>query len=66
MLNKDLTNIATQQSNLANYTTQLTNQYQAQFTALNTLMSTMNNNAQYLTQLFGGANSAGALSSSKG
>jgi flagellar hook-associated protein 2 len=24
-------------------------------------MATMNNNSQYLTQLFGGANSAGAL-----
>jgi flagellar hook-associated protein 2 len=65
-LNTDLTNLATQQSNLATYSTQLTNQYQAQFTALNTLMSTMNNHAQYLTQLFGGSNSAGALASSKG
>jgi flagellar hook-associated protein 2 len=46
---------------LTAYTAQLTSQYQAQFTALNTLMATMNNNAQYLTQLFGGTNSAGAL-----
>jgi flagellar hook-associated protein 2 len=46
-------------------TAQLTNQYQAQFTALNTLMATMNNNSQYLTQLFGGSNSAGALANGK-
>ncbi len=28
-------------------------------------MATMNSNSQYLTQLFGGTNSAGALSSNK-
>jgi len=33
-----------------------------QITALNTLMATMNNNSQYLTQPFGGPNSAGAMS----
>jgi flagellar hook-associated protein 2 len=60
-VNTDLASITTQQTALATYTTQLTSQYQAQFTALNTLMATMNNNSQYLTQLFGGANSAGAL-----
>ena len=60
-VNTDLKSIATQQATLATYTAQLTSQYQAQFTALNTLMATMNNNSQYLTQLFGGANSAGAL-----
>jgi flagellar hook-associated protein 2 len=65
-LNDDLTNIAKQQTTLSDYTTQLTNQYQAQFTALNTLMATMNNNSQYLTQLFGGTNSQGALSANKG
>jgi flagellar hook-associated protein 2 len=59
-VNTDLKSIATQQASLATYTAQLTSQYQAQFTALNTLMATMNNNSQYLTQLFGGANSAGA------
>jgi flagellar hook-associated protein 2 len=64
-LNTDLKSIAAQQTALADYTTQLTNQYQAQFTALNTLMATMNNNSQYLTALFGGANSAGALASNK-
>ncbi len=64
-LNADLKSIAQQQSNLSDYATQLTNQYQAQFTALNTLMATMNNNSQYLTQLFGGQNSAGAMSNNK-
>ncbi|MGY6164131.1 flagellar filament capping protein FliD [Paraburkholderia strydomiana] len=64
-INADLTSIAAQQTTLNAYTAQLTSQYQAQFTALNTLMATMNNNSQYLTQLFGGTNSAGALSSNK-
>jgi flagellar hook-associated protein 2 len=64
-LNADLKSITTQQTALADYTTQLTNQYQAQFTALNTLMATMNNNSQYLTALFGGTNSAGALATNK-
>ena len=64
-LNADLKSITTQQTALADYTAQLTNQYQAQFTALNTLMATMNNNSQYLTALFGGTNSAGALATNK-
>lgn len=46
--------------------TQLTNSYNAQFTALNTLMAHMSSNASYLTALFGGANSAGALAGNKG
>ena len=37
----------------------------AQFTALNKLMTTMNNNKNYLTQLFGGNNNAGALARNK-
>ncbi|ABO53215.1 flagellar filament capping protein FliD [Burkholderia vietnamiensis] len=65
-LNRDLTSISTQQAALSTYQAQLTNMYQAQFTALNTLMSTMNNNSQYLTQLFGGTNSQGAMSANKG
>ncbi|VBB12143.1 flagellar filament capping protein FliD [Burkholderia stabilis] len=64
-LNNDLKSVTQQQSNLSNYVAQLTTQYQAQFTALNTLMATMNSNSQYLTQLFGGANSAGAMSNNK-
>lgn len=64
-LTADQKAITAQQSTLADYTTQLTNQYQAQFTALNTLMATMNNNSQYLTALFGGTDSAGALATNK-
>ena len=65
-LNADLASLTTQQNTLSNYQTQLTKQYQAQFTALNTLMAQMNNNSQYLTQLFGGTNSQGAMSANKG
>jgi len=62
-VNTDLASVAAQQTTLTAYTAQLTSQYQAQFTALNNLMATMNNNSQYLTQLFGGADSAGAMAS---
>nr|WKF58649.1 Flagellar hook-associated protein 2 [Paraburkholderia busanensis] len=64
-LNADLKSIAAQQTKLADYATQLTNQYQSQFTALNKLMATMNNNSAYLTALFGGSKSAGALATNK-
>ncbi|WP_323119393.1 flagellar filament capping protein FliD [Burkholderia alba] len=64
-LNQDLKSIAQQQSALSDYSSQLTSQYNAQFTALNTLMAQMNSNSNYLTQLFGGTNSAGALASNK-
>ncbi|CAE6848132.1 flagellar filament capping protein FliD [Paraburkholderia domus] len=64
-LNADLKSITTQQTTLANYSAALTKQYQNQFTALNTLMATMNNNSQYLTALFGGSKSAGALATNK-
>jgi flagellar hook-associated protein 2 len=64
-LNTDLTNLSSQQSSLATYQSQLTSMYTAQFTALNTLMATMSNNQQYLTQLFGGQNSAGAMATNK-
>ncbi|AKM05230.1 MULTISPECIES: flagellar filament capping protein FliD [Burkholderia cepacia complex] len=60
-LNADLKRITQQQSDLSDYAAQLTKQYQAQFTALNTLMAKMNSNTQYLTRLFGGANSSGTL-----
>jgi flagellar hook-associated protein 2 len=62
-LTADLTNVKTQANTLTAYTAQLTSQYNNEFTALNTLMATTNSNSQYLTQLFGGANSAGALAS---
>jgi flagellar hook-associated protein 2 len=64
-LNADLTNLTTQQTSLSDYQTLLTSMYNAQFTALNTLMATTNSNSQYLTQLFGGTNSAGALATNK-
>lgn len=62
-LTADLKRVTQQQSDLSDYAAQLTKQYQAQFTALNTLMARMNTNTQYLTRLFGGANSSGTLSS---
>jgi flagellar hook-associated protein 2 len=64
-INKDLANISTQQTTLTNYAAQLTSDYNAQFTALNTLMANMNQNTQYLTALFGGTNSAGAMATNK-
>ncbi|SPB17507.1 flagellar hook protein FliD [Caballeronia novacaledonica] len=60
-LNDDLSSIADQQTQLTAYTQQLTTSYNDQFTALNTLMSSMATQASYLTALFGGTNSAGAL-----
>ncbi|WGS42208.1 flagellar filament capping protein FliD [Burkholderia sp. JSH-S8] len=64
-INADVANLTNQQTQLSTYATQLSNQYNAQFTALNTLMATMANNTKYLTQLFGGQNSAGALATNK-
>ena len=60
-LGADLKRVTQQQTNLADYAAQLTKQYRAQFTALNALMAKMNSNTQYLTRLFGGANSSGTL-----
>ncbi|MBR8304263.1 flagellar filament capping protein FliD [Burkholderia dolosa] len=64
-LNADLKNLSDQATQLKNYSDQLTAQYNAQFTALNNLMATMANNTKYLTQLFGGSNSAGTLATNK-
>jgi flagellar hook-associated protein 2 len=64
-LNADLKSVTAQQNTLADYATQLTKQYQSQFTAVNKLMATMNNNSAYLTALFGGSKSAGALATNK-
>ncbi|AIO65560.1 flagellar filament capping protein FliD [Burkholderia oklahomensis] len=64
-LNQDLKSLAQQQTQLVSYASQLTSQYNAQFTALNTLMAQMNTNSNYLTQLFGGANSSGTLATNK-
>jgi flagellar hook-associated protein 2 len=60
-LNSDLSNLTQQQSDLTAYQATLTSQYNAQFTALNTLMTTMQSNTTYLNQLFGGNGSAGTL-----
>ncbi|MCX4162459.1 MULTISPECIES: flagellar filament capping protein FliD [Paraburkholderia] len=64
-LNSDLSTLQNQAKQLQTYSTTLTSQYNAQFTALNKLMTTMNNNKNYLTQLFGGNNNAGALARNK-
>jgi flagellar hook-associated protein 2 len=60
-LNTDLSNLSDQATQLTNYQSTLTDQYNAQFTALNTLMSTMANNTAYLNQLFGGGGLTGSL-----
>ncbi|MBN3765092.1 flagellar filament capping protein FliD [Burkholderia sp. Ac-20365] len=62
-LNTDLSNLSDQATQLTNYQSTLTDQYNAQFTALNTLMSQMQNNTQYLNQLFGGGGLTGSLNS---
>ncbi|SMG02534.1 flagellar filament capping protein FliD [Burkholderia singularis] len=64
-LNQDLKSLGQQQAQLTRYASLLTAQYNAQFTALNSLMAKMNSNSNYLTQLFGGTNSAGALANNK-
>ncbi|KVM64331.1 flagellar hook protein FliD [Burkholderia gladioli] len=61
----DLTSLNTQQNTLNAYAAQLTTQYNTQFTQLNTLLAQMTTNQNYLTQLFGGTNSAGALATNK-
>ncbi|PXW22412.1 flagellar filament capping protein FliD [Paraburkholderia caballeronis] len=64
-LNADLSDLQDQSTQLTDYQNALTAQYNAQFTALNNLMTQMQNNTQYLTQLFGGKDSAGTLASNK-
>ncbi|MGF6752771.1 flagellar filament capping protein FliD [Paraburkholderia sp. GAS42] len=64
-LNSDLSKLADQATALTDYQNTLTSQYNAQFTALNTLMTQMQSNTQYLTQLFGGSSSAGTLATNK-
>lgn len=60
-INSDLTSLTDQQTALTDYQNTLTAQYNAQFTALNTLMTQTANNTSYLNQLFGGNGSAGTL-----
>jgi len=63
-INSDLTSLTQQQSSLTAYQQSLTDQYNAQFTALNNLMTQMQSNTTYLNQLFGGNGSAGTLNKS--
>ncbi|AOJ06963.1 flagellar filament capping protein FliD [Burkholderia mayonis] len=64
-IDRDMKSITQRQARLETYTSQLTAQYKAQFTALDALMARMQQNTNYLTQLFGGANSSGALANNK-
>lgn len=60
-IDSEMKSLSAQKARLDTYADQLTKQYGAQFTALNTLMAQMNNNANYLTALFGNGNTSGAL-----
>ncbi|WP_133649644.1 flagellar filament capping protein FliD [Paraburkholderia flava] len=63
-INSDLSSLADQASTLQTYSSTLTAQYNAQFSALNNLLTTTQNNTQYLDQLFGGNGAAGTLNKS--
>ena len=60
-VNAALSALSKQQSQLATYQQTLTAQYNAQFTALNRLLTSVNNSKTYLTHLFGGDGSPGAM-----
>jgi flagellar hook-associated protein 2 len=60
-LTDDIASLAKQQDVLDDFAQQLTSQFNDQFTALNTIMSQAQSNQRFLTQLFGGSNSNGAL-----
>jgi flagellar hook-associated protein 2 len=64
-LNNDLKSLADKQVQLNTLTAQLTKSYNDQFTALNTLMANSQKNTNFLTALFGGTSSAGALATNK-
>ncbi|MCS3392106.1 flagellar filament capping protein FliD [Burkholderia thailandensis] len=64
-IDRDMKSVAQRQARLETYAAQLSAQYKAQFTALDALMARMQQNTSYLTQLFGGANSSGALANNK-
>ncbi|PLZ01904.1 flagellar hook protein FliD [Burkholderia sp. WAC0059] len=63
-ISTNLQSVTSQTTSLQTYIQQLTSQYTDEFTSLNDLMTTTNNESQYLTALFGGANSSGTLNSS--
>ncbi|GAB7522761.1 flagellar filament capping protein FliD [Paraburkholderia sp. 2C] len=60
-LTADITSLVKQQDDLDDFAKQLTSQFNDQFTSLNTIMAQAQQNQRFLTQLFGGANSNGAL-----
>ena len=60
-LQSDLTTQQQAQQSLSAYQSQLTSQYQAEFTQLNTIMSQTQSNTTYLNQLFGGNGAAGTI-----
>ncbi|QYD72140.1 flagellar filament capping protein FliD [Paraburkholderia edwinii] len=60
-LTADITSLSKQQDDLDDYKAVLMSQYNDQFTALDTLMAQAQTNQNYLTALFGGSNSSGAL-----
>ncbi|HEY1998918.1 flagellar filament capping protein FliD [Paraburkholderia sp.] len=64
-LTADLKAVASQQTQLTAYTDKITKAYNAQFSALNKLMTQTSQSADYLTALFGGKNSAGAMATNK-
>ncbi|WP_414447246.1 flagellar filament capping protein FliD [Burkholderia sp. 22PA0099] len=61
----DIKGLTAQQATLQTYAAALSTRYNAQFTALNNVMSQMNRQQNYLTALFGGTKSAGALATNK-
>ncbi|MDQ7979066.1 flagellar filament capping protein FliD [Paraburkholderia sp. SARCC-3016] len=60
-LTADISALSKQQDDLDDFSAQLTSQFNDQFTALNTLLAQAQQNQTYLTALFGGSNSNGAL-----
>ncbi len=60
-INAELSSLTKQQSDLATYQQTLTAQYNAQFTALNRLLTSIGNSKTYLNHLFGGDGSPGSL-----
>lgn len=64
-LTADLKAVASQQTLLTAYTDKITKSYNAQFSALNRLMTQMSQSSDYLTALFGGKNSAGTMATNR-
>jgi flagellar hook-associated protein 2 len=60
-LTADIASLAKQQDNLDDFAAQLTSQFNDQFASLNTILAQAQSNANFLTSLFGGSNSSGAL-----